>query len=87
MSDWQLIETAPLDADILVLREGRMYVARWRDQWRTWGVNAERIPGTQEPFTDIGQIGFESYIAARGPTHWMPLPGDPAGYNPKDGPA
>lgn len=74
---WRDIATAPLNADILVYREGRIYVARWQPFWKTWGVSAERIPGTMEPFTDIGQQGFAAYIAARGPTHWMPLPAPP----------
>lgn len=74
---WRAIEEAPLDRAILVYREGRIYVAQWQPFWRTWGVSAARIPGQEQPFIDIGKQGFESLIAASGPTHFMPLPAPP----------
>ena len=72
-NSWQPISTAPKDIDILVYREGRQYVARWRPGYETWGVSVDRIPGEPGPFTEIGDIGFEGHFAARGPTHWMHL--------------
>jgi hypothetical protein len=75
---WRDIASAPRDGSpILVYREGSIYVAKWLTFWRTWGVCAERIPGDPDPYTDIGDIGFEGHYVARGPTHWMPLPAPP----------
>jgi len=66
--NWQPIETAPRDGnDILVLRDGRCFVAGWvknsiihkRDVWMISG-------------------GF-----AIEPSFWMPIPENPPELNPK----
>ena len=77
MTVWKTIDSAPKDRDILIYREGRFYVARWRNVYETWGVSVERVPGEETPFHDVGTIGFLSAVAAHGPTHWTELPPPP----------
>ena len=66
MNDWQPIETAPKDRDIIVfIPTGyeKIDIVRWeRNEW--WGdhwMNARCV--------DEGRAGT--------PTHWMELPSDP----------
>lgn len=78
-TQWQPIATAPRDGtEILVLRGGRQYVARWQPQWRCWGVSVAEPDGRESPFSDISEREFGAMTIYEGPTHWMELPDLPA---------
>jgi hypothetical protein len=68
MTEWQLIETAPKDGTLVVIRErgGRVQVAKWADiPWsdeHDWYVQLTSYGGDRYPTTDV--------------THWMPIPKD-----------
>ena len=69
--EWQSIETAPKDAEVLVhsprfgVRRGRWNTDEYAKKPRPyWTSDAERIWGVREVRDDQ-------------PTHWMPLPPPP----------
>lgn len=65
--NWQPIETAPKDRELLIWR-GRPCIARWDDQ---------RYHKTPRPFwNDYGVFGVV-WMRDNPPTHWMPLPEPP----------
>lgn len=65
--DWRPIETAPRDQDVLVFssRWGAL-IAGYSSEFRQW------LPRMQCPVMLNGE--------SDGVTHWMPLPGVPAGH-------
>lgn len=67
LTDWQPIETAPKDKDILLFvgETGEQFVA-------FWGVSLEDGDG-QWIFARAKDLSF----VVRNPTHWMPLPPQP----------
>jgi uncharacterized protein DUF551 len=68
MSEWQPIETAPIDGtDILVCMTHNLSA----DEWETIQWVDYQIPGAYWPvFSNRVDIPFP-------PTHWMPLPEPP----------
>lgn len=81
MSEWQPIETAPLNEDILL----------WQPSWENHGVtlrDAGMMVGSLERFdvqdrqflvrpSMVG--GYDMECEVTHPTHWLPLPPPPAG--------
>lgn len=68
MSEWQTIDTAPIDGtDILVCVTYNLSADEWETaMWVDW-----QIPACNWPiFRGRIDIPFQ-------PTHWMPLPGSP----------
>lgn len=61
MSEWQKIETAPMDVEILVGPTKRMQQCVARNDSRDGWV-------TETP---------SEWVSIYTPTHWMPLPPDP----------
>jgi hypothetical protein len=67
MRDWQPIETAPKDADVLLLfAEGWGVQPGYWDEHRWLCVETQDLTG--------GSMGDS------GPTHWMPLPDPPPSH-------
>jgi hypothetical protein len=75
MSEWQTIETAPEDEELLVLRrDGGMHVARVSGFTNKFGILS----------ADFGNASCSFFFPVSGdysgddaPTHWMPLPSLP----------
>ena len=69
MSEWQLIETIPIDEFVDI------WVSSSKN--RSWGA---RLTGVcKSSVHSSGWVGFESYYLTSSckPTHWMPLPKPP----------
>ena len=64
MSEWQLIETAPLDGTAVLVSEGRfIFCVEWNNEFEWWAVDDNKLG----PFR----------LRGAAPTHWMPLPEPP----------
>lgn len=72
--DWLPIATAPHDRDVLVKCGDRVYVARWREPFKTWGVSTLEANGSESSFADIREIEVCGVIVRHGPSHWMDRP-------------
>ena len=75
MSEWQPIETAPKETELLVLRrDGVMHVARVDGYDRKYGIlNADFGDASCRFFFPVGSDWGQGDT----PTHWMPLPPAP----------
>lgn len=70
MSDWQPIETAPMDATpVLLWQNGRRITGRWMP--RFYGEVLRWDMGNWQ-----SSDGFDLFYQP--PTHWMPLPEPPS---------
>jgi hypothetical protein len=69
MSEWQPIETAPMDGEWMLLAGESGYVHRpYFATAGRWDAYKQRWEGTESnPLSDYGIV----------PTHWMPLPAPP----------
>ena len=65
--EWQPIETAPTDCEVLIWTGENRYVAKW----------AKNIE-TDEIGWIVADLGDGNRVIANSPTHWMPLPPPPA---------
>ena len=72
MSEWQPIDSAPRDGDVLIFvkETGEQFVAYW----------GTAIEDGDQAWTFARGNGL-SFIV-RNPTHWMPLPSPPATEQP-----
>ncbi len=72
MSEWQPIETAPLDADVWLYGTAELWVGSTPFHWQgVGGWDPEFSAWLTNAHDDKGQC---LYIKA---THWMPLPDAP----------
>ena len=83
MTDWQPIETAPVDGTWVLITSYN--TANWSDgvdrsYWQTQSahyINGAWVIGTYAD-SQYGYMEVEYYTPyASGPTHWMPLPAPP----------
>jgi hypothetical protein len=71
MTDWQPIETAPVNTDVLIWDSWDVCMARkGKKGWLAMGCDGPAIKSQGDTWTDYQEPGF--------PTHWMPLPLPPA---------
>jgi len=69
MTDWQPIETAPKDTDVLLyLKDGGIVIG---EGWHTYDE-----PPYGQPSKELYWINLEIGQVLH-PTHWMPLPNPP----------
>jgi hypothetical protein len=75
MVDWQPIETAPKDGTrILLWDTDEAVIAKWGE------ISMGGAEGWQIAVVNmVGDVNY--YEAAFNPTHWMPLPEPPRGYD------
>ena len=64
-NEWQPIETAPTDTEILVFMYGEIYQARF-DRWGRWAF----------PMANYHGCGCCA-VDDDSPSHWMPMPDPP----------
>jgi len=69
MSDWQPIETAPKDREILIVRNGKISIAKWDD---------DRHAKKPKPYWSDWSHQGVSFMRKATPSHWQPLPPPPA---------
>lgn len=79
MREWKPIESAPKNVDVLVFAHGRQYVALFVDDasnpWFEEGAGESDFNGLWT--VDDNKHGPYALRGGR-PTHWMPLPENPA---------
>lgn len=77
--EWQTIETAPKDGDVILLLDGKNVVAGY------WGSAKRTFKGPSDkvfPWVILDETnGLNAMMEGgnSGPTHWMPLPPPPKG--------
>lgn len=71
MSEWQPIETAPLDGTRILVCAGKKIVTVrfWRGKWTVYGYDEIRWLGWLTGARQWLVLGSDMP-----PTHWMPLP-------------
>lgn len=86
MAEWQLIESAPKDGQILGFMPNRVAMGRpyiaviwWDDEFRSEGWDEELDDVSYVAGWTAGRVHSFSYeeYAEEHPTHWQPLPEPP----------
>jgi hypothetical protein len=68
MSDWQPIETAPKDCEILIARHNRISIAKWDD---------DRHAKRPKPYWNDHSFNGVTFMRNIQPDYWHPLPPPP----------